>query len=186
MLLSIKHQFSSVAKSCLTLCDPMDCSMPAYPVHHNSQSLLKLMSINSIDISYDNKKYPLKSFKDHTHIGRQIFKHWVSQKVHLGFSITSFRKTTMNFLANPILHSVGTLHSRQFLLWTPSLPSQVSSLLRLLLLQNHCLTGPCLQLPPPRYTSLSKISDYMQCLKWIIFCSIQIHVYLTDIHSIDT
>ena len=26
--------FSSVAQSCLTLCDPMDCSMPGFPVHH--------------------------------------------------------------------------------------------------------------------------------------------------------
>ena len=27
-------QFSSVAQSCPTLCNPMDCSMPAFPVHH--------------------------------------------------------------------------------------------------------------------------------------------------------
>ena len=27
-------QFSSVAQFCLTLCDPMDCSMPGFPVHH--------------------------------------------------------------------------------------------------------------------------------------------------------
>ena len=27
-------QFSSVAQSCLTLCDPMDCSIPGFPVHH--------------------------------------------------------------------------------------------------------------------------------------------------------
>ena len=27
-------QFSSVTHSCLTLCDPMDCSMPGLPVHH--------------------------------------------------------------------------------------------------------------------------------------------------------
>ena len=26
--------FSSVARSCPTLCDPMDCSMPGLPVHH--------------------------------------------------------------------------------------------------------------------------------------------------------
>ena len=26
-------QFGSVAQSCLTLCDPMDCSMPSLPVH---------------------------------------------------------------------------------------------------------------------------------------------------------
>ena len=28
------HQFSSVAQSCLTPCDPMDCSTPSLPVHH--------------------------------------------------------------------------------------------------------------------------------------------------------
>ena len=27
-------QFSSVTQSCLTLCSPMDCSMPGLPVHH--------------------------------------------------------------------------------------------------------------------------------------------------------
>ena len=26
-------QFSSIIQSCLTLCDPMDCSMPGFPVH---------------------------------------------------------------------------------------------------------------------------------------------------------
>ena len=41
-------QFSSVAQSCLTLCDPMDCSAPCLPVHHHFRSLLKLMSIESV------------------------------------------------------------------------------------------------------------------------------------------
>ena len=27
-------QFSSVAQSCPTLCDPMECSTPGFPVHH--------------------------------------------------------------------------------------------------------------------------------------------------------
>ena len=27
-------QFNSVAQSCLTLCDPKDCSTPGFPVHH--------------------------------------------------------------------------------------------------------------------------------------------------------
>ena len=30
----LKIQFSSVAQSCLTLCDPIVCSMPGLPVHH--------------------------------------------------------------------------------------------------------------------------------------------------------
>ena len=28
------NQFSSVAQSCPTLCDPMNCSTPGLPVHH--------------------------------------------------------------------------------------------------------------------------------------------------------
>ena len=31
---AISIQFSSVAQSCLTLCDPINCSMPGLPVHH--------------------------------------------------------------------------------------------------------------------------------------------------------
>ena len=32
-------QFSSVAQFCLTLCDPMDCSMPGFPVPHQLPEL---------------------------------------------------------------------------------------------------------------------------------------------------
>ena len=32
-------QFSSVAKSCLTLCSSMDCSTPGFPVHHQLPEL---------------------------------------------------------------------------------------------------------------------------------------------------
>ena len=43
------YQFCSVAQSCLTLCNPIDCSMPGFPVHHQLPgSLLKLMSIKSV------------------------------------------------------------------------------------------------------------------------------------------
>ena len=38
----------SVAKSCPTLCNLMDCSMQGLPVLHHLQSLLKLMSIESV------------------------------------------------------------------------------------------------------------------------------------------
>ena len=38
----------SVTQSCLTLCEPMDCSMPASLSITNSQSLLKVMSIESV------------------------------------------------------------------------------------------------------------------------------------------
>ena len=32
-------QFSSVTQSCLTLCEPLNCSMPGFPVHHQLPEL---------------------------------------------------------------------------------------------------------------------------------------------------
>ena len=47
MLLEVV-QFSSVAQSCPTLCDPMNHSTPGLPVHPNSRSSLRLTSIESM------------------------------------------------------------------------------------------------------------------------------------------
>ena len=33
------YQFSSVTHSCPTLCEPMDCSIPGFPVHHQLPEL---------------------------------------------------------------------------------------------------------------------------------------------------
>ena len=41
-------QFILVAKSCLTVCDPMNCSTPGLPAITNSQSPPKTMSIESV------------------------------------------------------------------------------------------------------------------------------------------
>ena len=41
-------QFSSVAQSCLTLCDPMNHSTPGLPVYHQLWSLLRHTSIESV------------------------------------------------------------------------------------------------------------------------------------------
>ena len=41
-------QFSSVAQSCPTLCNPMDCTTPGLPVHQQLPGMLKLKSIESV------------------------------------------------------------------------------------------------------------------------------------------
>ena len=41
-------QFSSVAQSCLTLCDLMNCSMPGLPVHHQLLESTQPMSIELV------------------------------------------------------------------------------------------------------------------------------------------
>ena len=40
--------FSSVAQSCPTLCDPMNCTMPGLPVRHQLRSPPKPVSIESV------------------------------------------------------------------------------------------------------------------------------------------
>ena len=41
-------QFISVTQPCLTLCDPMKCSTPGLPIHHNLPEFTQLMSIESV------------------------------------------------------------------------------------------------------------------------------------------
>ena len=41
-------QFSSVAQSLPTLCDPMNCNTPGLPIHHQLLSLPRLMPIESV------------------------------------------------------------------------------------------------------------------------------------------
>ena len=48
---TIGSQFSSVAQSCLTLCDSMDVACQAYLSFTFSQRLLKFMSIESVILS---------------------------------------------------------------------------------------------------------------------------------------
>ena len=41
-------RFCSVAQLCLTLCNPMDCSMPGFPVLHHLLGFLKLISLELV------------------------------------------------------------------------------------------------------------------------------------------
>ena len=45
---NVSVQFSSVAQSCPTLCNPMNCSTPGLPVHHHLWSSPKPMSIELV------------------------------------------------------------------------------------------------------------------------------------------
>ena len=51
-------QFSSVTQSCLTLCEPMDCSMLGFPVHHQ---LLELAQTHVHWVGDAIQPYPLLS-----------------------------------------------------------------------------------------------------------------------------
>ena len=54
-------QFSSVAQLCPTLCDPMDCSMPGFPVHQQLPELTQT-HVHRVGVKKDNKSQNLQSF----------------------------------------------------------------------------------------------------------------------------
>ena len=67
-------QFSSVAQSCPTLCDPMNCSLPSSSVHRISQARMQ----EWVAISYSRGS---SRPRDPTHtscIGRQVLYHWAT------------------------------------------------------------------------------------------------------------
>ena len=56
---NLASQFSSVAQSCPTLCNPMDCSMPGFPVHYQ---LLQLAQTHVLRIGDATQpSHPLSS-----------------------------------------------------------------------------------------------------------------------------
>ena len=81
-----KYQFSSVIQSCPTLCDPMDCSMPVFPVHHQ----LSEFAQTNVDLVGDviRSSHPLPptppAFNLSQHQG--LFK-WVSSSHQVAQSI---------------------------------------------------------------------------------------------------
>ena len=51
VLNNIVSQFSLVTQSCPTLCDPVDCSRPGFPVHHQLLELVQTHGGQSIRVS---------------------------------------------------------------------------------------------------------------------------------------
>ena len=59
-------QFSSVTQSCLTLCDPMDCSTPGFPVYQQLPELAQIhihRDGDAIQLSHPLSSPSLPAFK---------------------------------------------------------------------------------------------------------------------------
>ena len=81
-----------VDQSCLTLCNPMDCSLPGSSVYENSQARI----LEWVAISYSRESSPLR---DWTHnscvscIGRLIIYHYTTWETPTAFLSKSRKKT---------------------------------------------------------------------------------------------
>ena len=75
-------QFSSVAQSCLTLCDPMNCSTPGLPVHHQIPEFIQ------------------------THV------HWVGDAIQASHPLSSPSPPAPNPPSTRVFSNESTLHMR--------------------------------------------------------------------------
>ena len=69
---------SSVAQSCLTVCDPMDLSPPGSSIHGISQARI----LEWVVISFSMRSYQLRNQTLVSCIGRQILYHWATRETH--------------------------------------------------------------------------------------------------------
>ena len=89
--ISKTHFFSSVAQSCLTLCDPMDCSTSGFPVHHQ---LLELAQ---------------------THV------HWVSDVIQPSHPVIPFLFLLSIFPSSRVFSNESVLHIKWPKYWSFSI-----------------------------------------------------------------
>ena len=81
-------QFSSVAQSCPTLCDPRDCSTPGFPVHHQLPELAQ------------------------THV------HWISDAIQPSYPLLSPSPPTFNLSRIRVFSNESVLHIRWPKYWS--------------------------------------------------------------------
>ena len=93
-------QFNSVAQSCPTLCDPMDCSMPGLPVHHQLPEFTQTHVHHVSDAIQTSHPLPFPSHPTFNLSQHQGLSKWVSSSHQLlSFSvILSYSKWIVNSL----------------------------------------------------------------------------------------
>ena len=89
-----QNQFNSVAQLCPTICDPMDCSTPGFPVHHQlrpgTYSNSRLSSSDAIQPSYPlSSPSPAFSLSQHQGLFQWVSSsHQVAKAWSFSFSIS--------------------------------------------------------------------------------------------------
>ena len=138
--LNNSNQFSSVAQSCPTLCDPMNCSMPGLPVHHQLPEFTQIHIHRVSDAIQPS--HPLSSplppapippsikvFSNESTLRMRWPKYW-----SFSFSINSFqRNPRVDLLQNGLVGSPCSPRDSQESSPTPQFKSINSSALSLLL-----------------------------------------------------
>ena len=77
LLMDVKESESEVAQSCLTLCDPMDCSLPCSSVHGIFQAIV----LEWIAISFSRGSSQPRDWTQVSYIVDRRFTLWATREV---------------------------------------------------------------------------------------------------------
>ena len=134
LILNINYQFSSVAQSCLTLCNPMNHSMPGLPVHHQRPEFTQ------------------------THV------HWVSDAIQLSHPLLSPSPPTFNLSQHQGLFKWGSsLHQVAKVLELQLQHQSFQWIFRTDFLQDGLVRSPCSprdsqeSSPTPQFKSINSL-----------------------------
>ena len=127
------HQLSPVTQSCPTLCDPMDCSTPGFPVYRLLPKLAQThvhWISDAIQTSHPRSSLSPPAFNLSQHQG--LFKwvsssHQVDKVLELQLQHQSFQWVFRNFLADGLVESPGSPRDSQESSPTPQFKSISSS-----------------------------------------------------------
>ena len=95
-------QFSSVAQSCLTLCDPMDSSRPGLPVHHQGLELQFSSVAQLCSTLCDPMNCSLPGLLVHHQLPEftQTHVHWVGDAIQPSHPLSSFSSCSQSLPAS--------------------------------------------------------------------------------------
>ena len=134
-------QFSLVAQSCPTLCDPMDCSMPGLPVHHQlpefTQTHVRWVS-DAIQPSHTLSPllqpsiFPrIRLFSNESVLCIRWPKYWsFSFSIRLGLELRKPEEPVLEFIlekGHDLEGRVQTISVLSWPLWRPPLPITTTS-----------------------------------------------------------
>ena len=101
--MSISHSVKVlVAQSCLTLCEPMDYSLPGSSVH----GVFQTRTLEWVVIPFSRGSSWPRDWIWVSHIGCRFFTFWTTREAH-----TTINKKVLNFLTWEIWFSFSSVHS---------------------------------------------------------------------------
>ena len=130
-LLPYKSDISSVAQSCLTLCDPMDYTIPGFPVHHQLPELAE------------------------THV------HWIGDTVQPSHPLLSPFSSCLQSFPASVFSNESALHIRWPKYWSVSFSISLAMNIQDQFLLDGLVGSPCSprdsqeSSPTPQFKSIS-------------------------------